>query len=371
MEKQGKVCSRCGEWKPLEEYYKDKTHKDGRSSYCKKCKNFKKETREGMKKCTKCGEWKPLEEFHKSGKHRRKSQCKECKNKTSERRTRVERKEGMKKCTKCGEWKLLEEYHKHKASKDGRTTQCKECKNKPPKETREGMKKCTKCGEWKPLEEYHKDKKRKDGRMPQCKECKKEYSKQHYKDNEEYYKQYQQDNTEHRKEYNKQWNENNPEYRKQRLENIKENNLQYISSIVEPIRPIFKELNLPVYGYIYKFENIKTGHVYIGQTIQPLDKRYGSNVIKSWIKDRKKFKNQKFLDELIEEDFMVTEVLDVGCCKWHLNAVETDWIAKYDSCNNGYNNNAGHHDDNEGFEEFVEMLQQRNADFIDGQIVRN
>ena len=37
MEQQGKVCTKCGVWKPLEEFNKDKTHKDGRRSDCKEC----------------------------------------------------------------------------------------------------------------------------------------------------------------------------------------------------------------------------------------------------------------------------------------------------------------------------------------------
>ena len=160
------------------------------------------------------------------------------------------------------------------------------------------------------------------------------------------------------------------EYTKQYYETVKQNNLQYISSLLEQINLIFKELNLPVYGYIYKFENIKTGHVYIGQTIRPLDRRYKNGIINGWIKERKEKANQKYLDELIEEDIKVTELFDVGCCKWHLNAVEAYWINYYDSYNDGYNNNAGHHKDDEGFEEFVEMLQQCNAEFIDGKLVK-
>ena len=38
MEKvEGKVCSRCGMWKPLEEYNKQKLGKYGRRADCKKC----------------------------------------------------------------------------------------------------------------------------------------------------------------------------------------------------------------------------------------------------------------------------------------------------------------------------------------------
>lgn len=33
-----KVCSKCGENKPLSEYYKAKTNKDGLETYCKACK---------------------------------------------------------------------------------------------------------------------------------------------------------------------------------------------------------------------------------------------------------------------------------------------------------------------------------------------
>ena len=252
---------------------------------------------------------------------------------------------------------------------------------------------CTKCGVWKPLKEYHKNKAKKDGRQYKCRECTKKYGKQYNEVNKErikeqqkqyrevnkekkkeYDKQYHKDNAEHFKQYYKQYHKDNAErkkqYYKQHYKDNIENNLQYISSIVEQIRPIFKELSLTVYGYIYKFENIKTGHQYLGQSIQPLDKRYGSNVIKSWIKERKHYQNQKFKDELIEEEFEVTELFDVACCQYHLDKLEAYWINKYDSCNNGYNNNTGYHDTDDGLEEFIEILEQHNLEFIDGQIVK-
>ena len=127
---------------------------------------------------------------------------------------------------------------------------------------------------------------------------------------------------------------------------------------------------MPVYGYIYKFENIKTGHVYIGQTIQPLDWRYGSNVIKSWIKERKENQNQKFLDELIEEDIKLIEMLDVACCEYHLDKLEAYYINKYDSCNNGYNNQPGNHNTDDGKGEFEQILAHNNLQFIDGKLTK-
>lgn len=271
-------------------------------------------------------------------------------------------------CTKCKQWKPLEEYHKDKTKKDGRKSQCKECTNKTSirrVEIKEGMKKCTRCKVWKPLEEYHKNKTKKDGRRSRCRECQKEYSKQ-----------WSEDNAEHIKERSKQYYKDKPEYYKQYYKQYHkdkaENNLQYISSIVESIRPIFKELNLPIYGYIYKFENIKTGHVYIGQSTTPLSRRYGheGGIIKAWIKERKEKVTQKFIEELTEEDIEVTEVLDVACCQYHLDKLEAYWINYYDSYNNGYNNNAGHHDTDDGLEEFIEILEQHNLEFIEGQIVK-
>jgi 5-methylcytosine-specific restriction endonuclease McrA len=34
-----KQCSKCGEWKPLDQYYKHEGHKDGLHSWCKSCLN--------------------------------------------------------------------------------------------------------------------------------------------------------------------------------------------------------------------------------------------------------------------------------------------------------------------------------------------
>ena len=227
---------------------------------------------------------------------------------------------------------------------------------------------CKKCGEWKPLEEYHKNKNIKDRRSSQCKECAKRQSKQHYQNNKEHckeqHKQHYQNNKEHCKEQMKQ-------YSKQHYQTIKQSNLQYISSIVEQINPVFKQLNLPIYGYVYMFENIKTGHKYVGQSILPIARRYGSNVIKSWIEERLECDTQKFTEELIEEDFIVTETLDVAFCQYHLNVLEAYWINYYDSYNNGYNNTAGNHITDDGIEEFNRILLENGLEFIDNKLVEN
>jgi hypothetical protein len=250
---------------------------------------------------------------------------------------------------------------------------------------------CTKCKQWKLLEEFNKCKQHKDGRRYDCRECQKKCKKQYRENNaeriKEYNKQYEEKNAEYIKQYKKQYRENNKEYikeankqyRKENAEHIKEhkkqyyqdnkeNNLQNISNIVEQINPILK--NIPVYGYVYKIKNIKTGRCYIGQTTKPLKYRYKSNIIQGWIEERKEKQSQKFLDELIEEDFIVTELFDVAFCKWHLDKLETYWINHYDSYNNGYNNNAGYHDTNDGLEEFNRLLSTHNLEYKDNKIIK-
>ena len=118
------------------------------------------------------------------------------------------------------------------------------------------------------------------------------------------------------------------------------------------------------------FKNTKTDHIYIGQTIQPLKVRYKSNIIKGWIEDRLKYNGQKFKEELIEEDIVVTEVVDVAFCQYHLDKLETYYIQKYDSCNNGYNNEYGNHNTNDGLEEFQQILSTHNLEYKDGKIIK-
>jgi hypothetical protein len=228
------------------------------------------------------------------------------------------------------------------------------------------------------LEEYYKRKAGKYGRHSECRECRKEIDKHWRESNKEYHKeqkkQYYQGNKEHIKEKSKEYRENNKEHikeqKKEYYQNNKENNLQYISSIVEQINPVFKQLNLPVYGYVYMFENVKTRHKYLGQTIRPLKYRYKGGVVRNWIKERLKYDNQKFKEELIEEDIIVTEVLDVAFCQYHLDKLEAYYIDKYDSCNNGYNNREGNYKTDDYIEEFNQILLENNLEFIDGKLVK-
>lgn len=82
--------------------------------------------------CNKCEAEKPISEFHKDPTSRTgfRGKCKNCRNKTSQRRSRVLRKDGKKTCSCCREEKRLSKFHKSSATKDRRQYMCKTCTSK-------------------------------------------------------------------------------------------------------------------------------------------------------------------------------------------------------------------------------------------------
>jgi hypothetical protein len=84
-----------------------------------------------------------------------------------------------------------------------------------------------------------------------------------------------------------------------------------------------------------------------------------------------KIANQKFSEDFNnKEDFIFTEALDVACCQYHLDKLEAHYIDKYDSFRSGYNNCAGNHETDDGIEEFNEILEKYNLEFIDNELRR-
>lgn len=258
--------------------------------------------------------------------------------------------------------------------------------------------KCTKCGQDKEINQFGFDHKKKDGYKSQCKVCEKEYRKVNKERIKEYGKSYREANKEHIKEYKKEyrtnnpdctkiwrrnnkerakelkkrWNVKNPDYNKQYCkqyyENIKEDKQNEITNMLHQINPILKKLKIKGYGCIYKITGINN-HVYIGQTIVSLEKRYNQiNIIKGWINDRKDKTNQKFREELEEESNFSFDIIDYGICQYHLNKLEAYYINKYDSCNNGYNNNLGYYKSDDGLEEFQQILKENGLEFIDNKL---
>ena len=93
-------------------------------------------------------------------------------------------------------------------------------------------------------------------------------------------------------------------------------------------------------------------------------------IINEWIKERKERTNQKFIEELNEEDLELTEILDVAFCQYHLDKLEVYYINKFNCCDNGYNSHPGNHKSKDGIEEFNQILLKHNLEFIDGELRR-
>lgn len=87
-----KRCSHCKQWKSINEFHKSKHTKDGLQCYCKDCnREIKGQKKREItykiingityKRCSKCKEWKPITEFckHKSHKDGLQDYCKDCK----------------------------------------------------------------------------------------------------------------------------------------------------------------------------------------------------------------------------------------------------------------------------------------------------
>jgi 5-methylcytosine-specific restriction endonuclease McrA len=143
-----KLCTKCGELKPLTEFYKDKSRYDGVYLYCKSCERVRREQSkeqfltagpaktDGVQVCTKCKTSKPLPEFPPdnrgiNGGYQRK--CREFYRLDSKtRREKTRQRNGVEipdtfVCRKCGTSKLISEFGVRRYSSRGHDTKCREC----------------------------------------------------------------------------------------------------------------------------------------------------------------------------------------------------------------------------------------------------
>lgn len=196
-----KICYRCKVEKDVNQFFKQKSKKDGYNIYCKGCCklvqdnysnnyrfNYKLST---CKICTKCLVEKPVNDFNRSRlqKDGFNVQCKKC----SLERVRAWRASlplnthiTSKLCSRCEELKNVTEFYKDKILKDGYSSQCKAChkikalnyKSKNIKKFYETTsnpdikeKKCLKCKETKSLLDFTTNRRSKDGYNGVCKKC--------------------------------------------------------------------------------------------------------------------------------------------------------------------------------------------------------
>lgn len=174
-----KKCSKCGEVKPLEEFYKRKQRKCGYNSWCISC----------------CKERYVNKQYPKPVKQR----------------NYKDNKPGFKFCRLCGEEKPISEFYKKSSSKDGLNYRCKTCVNEKYNITHPNVKHkeyhickngysfCTKCKTEKQNNEFFKNS---DGKPRSwCKKCVREYNISRSNEISEYSKKYREKNKERIQEY--------------------------------------------------------------------------------------------------------------------------------------------------------------------------
>ena len=299
-----------------------------------------------------------------------------------------------KQCTSCNEIKLAEEFSEQKRMKDGKRSQCKKCVSEYQKKRKEHLREYTREYRKKNKEKLlQQERERREKNKEKLKAYRKEYRaknrerilerdriyresrpnymKEWHKNHKEHSRQYYLDTLEHRKQYNFENRERISAYNKERYAIRRKESLKEVAEMLKEIKSIITEYNLPIYGIIYRFQNIKTGRCYVGQTIRPLKERYWGGITKGWLRERNEHENQQFKEELTnEEDFILTEVLDVGICKWHLDKNESYYIDKYNAFEDGYNNMPGNYYTTDGLEEFKQILNTYNLEFKDNKIIK-
>lgn len=144
-----------------------------------------------MKLCRKCGETKPISEFYKSTR----GGCKSCVRTYQKQWYQAHRTlkkeplpEGLRRCNRCEETKPVNKFYRDASNVSGYHHYCKNCVDKGKKERRArkqalksecqvpgGFKQCTKCERILPHSEFYKLKSSKDGLRYRCKDCEREY----------------------------------------------------------------------------------------------------------------------------------------------------------------------------------------------------
>lgn len=141
----GKVCTKCGKWKPLNEFHKHQTGKYGCRPTCKVCRSvpktpyqleYEKLAKYDLRRCRECEQIKSLDEFYDYGAEKgRYYTCKNCMYPGRLHRHEQNRlfQEGKKRCNTCNEIKGLHEF-RFRADRQTYEFECNICRNSRIKE---------------------------------------------------------------------------------------------------------------------------------------------------------------------------------------------------------------------------------------------
>lgn len=155
-------------------------------------------------------------------------------------------------------------------------------------------KQCTECKRMLPVEEYQKASKVKDGYRSKCKSCANKYYM-------------------NRSKYNK-------------------------DKVINEVESYEPATDKEVYGIIYVVFNLYSRKHYIGQTTRTFNERYPNG----WLEEHAyKEKVSKDLNKYGKDSFIYIKLYDIAYNKEHLDALESYYMDKFDSINNGYNHRRG------------------------------
>jgi hypothetical protein len=240
-----RVCTKCGEEKLLEEFYKQAKGKYGKAYQCKLCfKQYRQDNKEKIAEYSKQYREANKEKLAEKGKRyheenkekiaeKGKRYRKDNKEKIAEwnKRYHEENKEQKKQYYEANRERLVEKRKQYRETNKEKIIERQTEKTKKIKYLIENgllpkSKVCTKCGEEKLLEEFTNTKKGKYGKAGECKLCRKKYGKQYREANKEKLaergKQYRKDNKEKIAEKGKRYYEENKEHYKHYHEANKE-----------------------------------------------------------------------------------------------------------------------------------------------------
>jgi len=203
-----KKCSHCHQTKPLQEFTRDTTRKDGHLDFCKAC--LRKKTSEtrlrwkqerkrtglpAQKTCSGCKRTLPAEAFHQSNnsKDGLRPMCKACR-KTEQKKVQARYQQDRakhpateKSCTSCKRTLPVASFHHARSTKDGYAVYCKQCTLRMQErylktwEVRRSSssqqiqkKTCIHCNRTLPITGFLKNRYSLDGYTSSCKDCEKE-----------------------------------------------------------------------------------------------------------------------------------------------------------------------------------------------------
>lgn len=158
-EKGQKQCTKCKQWKDETEFSKGSLP-DGLNTVCKFCDKTRAATfrkpreqyayemynEQGQKQCSKCKQWKSIDNFCTCTANRDglSHYCRQCQHEYDMKRREtpyipnyLQHKDGKKLCLTCKQWIDEHDFYKSSSSKDGLSSRCKYCQQKYDKEHRE------------------------------------------------------------------------------------------------------------------------------------------------------------------------------------------------------------------------------------------